>query len=70
MPELPEVETTRRAISNFEGKVIKSSKVNNPNLRWKIDKNFEAIVRNFQIEEISRRAKYIIFKSDTYSMDF
>lgn len=68
MPELPEVETTRRAISNFEGKVIKSSKVNNPNLRWKIDKNFEAIVRNFQIEEISRRAKYIIFKSDTYSM--
>jgi len=65
MPELPEVETTRRAISNFEGKVIKSSKVNNPNLRWKIDKNFEAIVRNFQIEEISRRAKYIIFKSDT-----
>ena len=68
MPELPEVETTRRAISQFEGKVIKSSKVNNPNLRWKVDKNFENIIHDFKIKEISRRAKYIIFNSDTYSI--
>lgn len=68
MPELPEVETTRRAISQFEGKVIESSKVNNPNLRWKVDKNFESIINNFKINDITRRAKYIIFNSDNYSI--
>jgi len=47
MPELPEVETTRRAISQFEGKVIKSSKVNNPKLIGKVEKNFEKILQVF-----------------------
>jgi formamidopyrimidine-DNA glycosylase len=61
MPELPEVETTLRAIDSFSGKKILSSKVNNPNLRWKIDKNFDSMVRNVQIKNIHRRAKYIIF---------
>ena len=61
MPELPEVETTLRAISSFSGKKILSSKVNNPNLRWRVNKNFDSIIRNIQIKNIHRRAKYIIF---------
>ncbi len=68
MPELPEVETTFRAISDFKGKIIKSSKVNNPNLRWKVDSNFESIVKDVRIEDIERRAKYIIFSFKKYSM--
>ena len=52
MPELPEVETTLRAIDSFSGKKILSSKVNNPNLRWKIDKNFDSIIRNIKIKNI------------------
>lgn len=44
MPELPEVEVTRRTLLKFiENKVIKNIKINNPNLRFKIPaelKNF------------------------------
>jgi len=35
MPELPEVETTLRAIKSFEQDSVESIKVYNPNLRWK-----------------------------------
>ena len=37
MPELPEVETTKRAIAVFEGQVLKKIEVHNPNLRWAVD---------------------------------
>ena len=39
MPELPEVETTVRAISKFQNKILKEIIVHNENLRWKVDKN-------------------------------
>ena len=38
MPELPEVETTVRAIKKFENNVLQKIVVHNENLRWKIDK--------------------------------
>jgi formamidopyrimidine-DNA glycosylase len=42
MPELPEVEVTRRTLLKFiEKKVIKNIKINNPNLRFKIPPNFK-----------------------------
>ena len=37
MPELPEVETSVQAIQEFAGQNIESIKINNPNLRWKLD---------------------------------
>ena len=44
MPELPEVETTLRAIKKFQGQNLIKIKVHNRNLRWKVDK----ILRKFQ----------------------
>ena len=37
MPELPEVETSVRAIQDFSGRTLKSILISNPNLRWPAD---------------------------------
>ena len=65
MPELPEVETTVRAIKNFEGSDLKKIIIHNPNLRWRVDPKIEKIIRDKFIKTISRRAKYIIITFDT-----
>ena len=41
MPELPEVETTVRAINKFENEKLISVIIHNRNLRWKVDKTIE-----------------------------
>ena len=61
MPELPEVETTLRAIEKFSKSTIQEIKVHNRNLRWKVDKNLELSTKNQPVNKLSRRAKYIIF---------
>ena len=68
MPELPEVETTLRAIDKFTNQRIKSIKIHNRNLRWRVDKNLETISRNQLVKALRRRAKYIIFELDTSSL--
>jgi formamidopyrimidine-DNA glycosylase len=61
MPELPEVEVTRRTLLKFiENKVIKNIKINNPNLRFRIPSNFKKIVANQKIVKVLRRSKYIL----------
>ena len=60
MPELPEVETTVRAINKFEKNVLKEIIVNNKNLRWKVEEKVEEFVKNKFIQNITRRAKYIL----------
>ena len=61
MPELPEVEVTRRTLLNFiENKVIKNIKINNPNLRFKIPTNFKKNVTGQKIIKVLRRSKYIL----------
>ena len=61
MPELPEVETTRRGIAPLvEGVRIEEIIVRNPNLRWPVE--LPAEVAGQTIERISRRAKYLIFE--------
>ena len=62
MPELPEVETTLRAIKKFKGSLLKEAKVHNRNLRWKVVDSFETSVKDQVVESLERRAKYIIFK--------
>ena len=61
MPELPEVETTLRAIKKFQRQKLIEIKVNNRNLRWKVDKSIEINTKNQRILNLKRRAKYIIF---------
>ena len=62
MPELPEVEVVTRSLK----KTIKNRKiikiiVNNRNLRFKLPKNFESILKNKIVKNIKRKSKYIIF---------
>jgi len=66
MPELPEVETTVRAINAFENSILEKIIIHNRNLRWKVSKEIEKLTTNRKIYKISRRAKYIIIKLDAY----
>jgi len=70
MPELPEVEVTRRTLLKFiEKKVIKNIKINNPNLRFKIPPNFKKNVNNQKVIKVLRRSKYIlIYLENDYVM--
>ena len=54
MPELPEVETTMSALQPFVEKKIVSVDINNRNLRWKIEKDFEKNISNKKIISITR----------------
>jgi len=56
MPELPEVETIVRGLSDLRGAVIRRVKVHDPNLTLPVN----ALVGT-TIEAITRRGKYIIF---------
>lgn len=62
MPELPEVETSVQAIQEFAGQNIESIKINNPNLRWKLDSLAFSKLKKQRVKTIYRRAKYILFK--------
>ena len=70
MPELPEVEVTRRTLLKFiKNKVIKNIKINNPNLRFKIPANFKKNVTGQKIIKVLRRSKYIlIYLKNDYVM--
>ena len=46
MPELPEVETTVRAISKFKNKILKEIVIHNRDLRWQVDHDVEKKTRN------------------------
>ena len=61
MPELPEVEIVKQSLD----KKIKFQKINkvlvrNRNLRLKVPKNFELILKNKKINKILRKSKYLI----------
>jgi formamidopyrimidine-DNA glycosylase len=62
MPELPEVETTRRGISeHITGQTIFSIRVNNPKLRWPVPvSNMQSSLPGQQILSVKRRAKYLL----------
>lgn len=67
MPELPEVETTLRAIKKFQGQNLINIKVHNRNLRWTVSKDLEKNSKNQKLIDLYRRAKYIIFElENTY----
>ena len=68
MPELPEVETTVRAINKFKSKTLKKVVIHNRNLRWEVDKKIEKFLKNKFINKIDRRAKYILIHFDDSSL--
>jgi formamidopyrimidine-DNA glycosylase len=61
LPELPEVETTRRGIApHVEGKRVKEVLVRDSRLRWPVTPTLAAELRGQTIDTIERRAKYLL----------
>lgn len=61
MPELPEVETTRRGIApHLHHRTIKQVIVRDSRLRWPVPDDLPALMKGKVIERIERRAKYIL----------
>lgn len=65
MPELPEVETTRRGIApHLTGATIKSVKVRERRLRWPIPADIENHLAGSVVRSVDRRAKYLLLRTD------
>ena len=68
MPELPEVETTRRGIApHCEGQTISQVTVRDHRLRWPVPDNLGELITGGEITSVDRRAKYLLIhvKSNT-----
>ncbi len=64
MPELPEVETTRRGIApHIEGKTIRGVVIRQPKLRWPIPGNLARSLRGEGVIRVKRRAKYLLLET-------
>ncbi|SFE92583.1 bifunctional DNA-formamidopyrimidine glycosylase/DNA-(apurinic or apyrimidinic site) lyase [Nitrosomonas sp. Nm166] len=61
MPELPEVETTRRGIApHLVGRPIAQIIIRHPRLRWPIPENLPELLTGLTIQAVTRRAKYLL----------
>ena len=65
MPELPEVEVVKRSLERkIQNLIIKKVKINDGNLRYKIDEDKILNLSGKKIQKIYRRSKFLIFKID------
>lgn len=65
MPELPEVETTRRGlVKTVQGQRIETCELKRRDLRFPLPDDFEERLEGRTIENIRRRAKYLLFDLD------
>ena len=63
MPELPEVETTRRGIAPLlEGSLVRHVNVREARLRQPIPGDINKILANKRLLAVERRAKYLLFR--------
>jgi len=60
MPELPEVEITRRGLLSLVNQQIRAVTVRNASLRWPIPADLDVLLHHQHFLDLSRRAKYII----------
>ena len=64
MPELPEVETTRRGIEPYLlGRKVLDVDIREPRMRWPVEK-FVKRITGHAIQSVRRRAKYILITCD------
>ena len=65
MPELPEVETTRKGLERLitDRKII-SAHIYKKKLRWLIPSHLKTTLKDQNIKKISRRAKYLLVHFD------
>lgn len=64
MPELPEVETTRRGVAPYcSGVQVQRLVVREPRLRWPVPQQLPQRLEGQQIDAVERRAKYLLFRT-------
>jgi len=69
VPELPEVEITRRGIEPFViGKTITGVAVRNRNLRQRIPRKLARVLVGQRVKRLVRRGKYLLFECDAGSL--
>ncbi len=69
MPELPEVETTRRGIEPLIiNKVVAQVLIHNASLRWPIPLEMVTVLPGQKFHTVSRRSKYLLFSLDQGTM--
>ena len=65
MPELPEVEVVKRSLKRkIQNLIIKKVKINDGNLRYKVNKEEISKLVGKKINRISRRSKFLIIEFD------
>jgi formamidopyrimidine-DNA glycosylase len=63
MPELPEVETTRRGIApHLVGRRVVGVAVRNPRLRWPVPPQLASELSGHQVVGVDRRGKYLLLR--------
>jgi formamidopyrimidine-DNA glycosylase len=68
MPELPEVETTRRGLApHLEGRTVTGVTLRRPNLRWPIPDEVRELLPGQKIDAVRRRAKYLLLDTQAGS---
>lgn len=69
MPELPEVETTRRGIEPIViARTIERIIVREPRLRWRIPEDLPTMAAGQRVLQLRRRAKYLLLDLERGSM--
>ena len=69
MPELPEVETTRRGVEpHCLNQVVRRVIVREARLRWPVPDQLVALLSGQVIEAVQRRAKYLLFRTAAGSL--
>ncbi|MEJ7747106.1 MAG: bifunctional DNA-formamidopyrimidine glycosylase/DNA-(apurinic or apyrimidinic site) lyase [Luteimonas sp.] len=68
MPELPEVETTRRGLApHVEGRRVTDVVLRRPDLRWPIPPEITTVLPGQRIDTVRRRAKYLLLDTSVGS---
>jgi len=66
MPELPEVETTRRGIEpHVVGQRVRRVIVRDGRLRWPVPEDLDVRLSGQRIEAVERRAKYLLIRAES-----
>ncbi len=69
MPELPEVETTRRGVEpHVVGRQVISVHIHDRRLRWPVPDALITDLPGRHIEAVERRAKYLLFRAGDHSL--
>jgi formamidopyrimidine-DNA glycosylase len=69
MPELPEVETSRRGIAPWiENQAVTKVVVRDRRLRWPVSEEVDRNLEGRTIDSIRRRAKYLLFDTEVGTM--